>query len=651
MAVFIYLMMILPANWISIVKSIPNFIQERENFELDITDGEELHLDFQFNRDNLPYDIFDIAFNVLFWSFLGNIIIFAGVNIPFKLFFFKKRRNKPISPRITHYCQKYLNLSAYINSLIFFLSFMVINIILIINLLHLRNIDAPLVFLQFFRRFLFTSIFSTLVVSFFVFFWQNHRLQIKYLEYIFPKETLYKRMIKIKTISIKNLFLFSYLLIAAIPLVMILFSIFTNITVVQDHHSLDASQKELLLGPFYELIQRNPEVTRTFFDEVGELIYIDSINSIIMFFGIFTNLILSFTLSLFFITWTRERMIIPMHDLLDNIQHMAAGDQNLMTIVKTNDEMGQLTEGFNIMSEKISHNIQYITKQSEAYSRFVPTQFLDYLEKREILDVKLGDHTQQEMSILFSDIRSFTSISEKMDLFENFSFLNEYLGFMEPAISQNHGFIDKYIGDGIMALFPGSTDGALQAAIEMQQNLNQFNANRQSRKEDPIQIGIGIHTGKLMLGIIGGKNRMDSTVIADAVNISSRLEGLNKVYGTTILISEMTLFRLQDPDYLVYRFIDAVKMKGKTEPLSVFEVLNGEITEIRDKKLETKEDFELGFHYYQSKQFKRALYHFKKVYEKNKNDKAVKIHLRRCLNIIKYGLPDNWDGIESIGFK
>ncbi|MGB7440928.1 MAG: ATP-binding protein, partial [Coleofasciculaceae cyanobacterium] len=204
-----------------------------------------------------------------------------------------------------------------------------------------------------------------------------------------------------------------------------------------------------------------------------------------------------------------------------------------------------------------------LSKINVAYRRFVPHEFLEFLDRESIVEVQLGDSVQKEMTIMFSDIRSFTSLSEKMSPQENFDFINEYLKKVSPVIRKNQGFIDKYIGDAIMALFPKTADDALQAAIEIQRQVSIYNSERQAISKPPIAIGIGLHTGSLMLGTIGDEQRMESTVIADAVNLASRFEGLTKVYGAAILISGETLSRLSTPEKYAHRFLGKVKVKGK----------------------------------------------------------------------------------------
>ncbi len=265
---------------------------------------------------------------------------------------------------------------------------------------------------------------------------------------------------------------------------------------------------------------------------------------------------------------------------------------------------------------------------NEAFSRFVPSQFLQLLDKESIVDVRLGDQVQKEMSVLFSDIRDFTTLSESMTPQDNFKFINAYLSRMEPAIISNQGFINKYIGDGIMALFSGSADDALLAGIAMLQQLADYNQHRTNFGYAPISIGIGINTGSLMLGTVGGKNRMDSTAISDTVNLASRLEGLTKHYGVSLLISGQTLARLHNPMEYSIRFVEQVKVKGKSKAVAVFEVFDGDTIQIKEGKLATKTIFEEGLWLYHQHCFSEAAKRFKKVLSINPKDTVAQIYLK-----------------------
>ena len=328
-------------------------------------------------------------------------------------------------------------------------------------------------------------------------------------------------------------------------------------------------------------------------------------------------------------------------------------ENNLTTDAFTPDRF----ETLQLLSSQIAISIenarfyQEITDLNKAYERFVPHEFLRLLNKRSVVDVALGDQVEKEMSILFSDIRGFTALSEKMSPQENFNFINTYLSQMEPIITQHQGFIDKYIGDAIMALFPGQADDAVRASIAMLKQLVEYNQQRQTACLDPIAIGIGLNTGALMLGTVGGKNRMDGTVISDAVNLASRIEGLTKRYGTALLISETTYACLSAPDQYAIRTIDRVKVKGKSAPVTVYEVFDGDAPELIVLKLKTRDDFEQGLQHYRHKAFTEAIQYFKKMLAIYPEDTAAKIYLKRCEHFQQYGVAENWEGVDTLESK
>ncbi|MBP7283037.1 MAG: response regulator [Leptospiraceae bacterium] len=277
---------------------------------------------------------------------------------------------------------------------------------------------------------------------------------------------------------------------------------------------------------------------------------------------------------------------------------------------------------------------QHLTKVNEAYSRFVPNEFLSLLEKDSMLDVKLGDHIQKEMTILFSDIRQFTEMSERMTPQENFNFLNSYLEIIGPIIRKHNGFIDKYIGDAIMALFAGDPDNALQAAIEMQEELRLFNFERALNGLDPVKVGIGIHTGNLILGTIGEKERMEGTVIADAVNLASRIESLTKEYYTSILISEFSVRKMKDSKKFLLREIDYVVVKGKSNVITVLECFDVDPKDTAEKKKLSTPYLFAGLFNFQSGNYEEALQNFIAVQDISLEDPIPVLHIKRCQDIL-----------------
>ncbi|MBF0238157.1 MAG: response regulator [SAR324 cluster bacterium] len=292
----------------------------------------------------------------------------------------------------------------------------------------------------------------------------------------------------------------------------------------------------------------------------------------------------------------------------------------------------------------------YLSHTNRAYQRFVPHEFLELLDKESIVDVGLGECIQRHMSVMFADIRSFTSLSEQMTPIENFNFINSYLKRMEPIIWENHGFVDKYIGDEIMALFPQREEDAVNTGIQMLKTLADYNIHRSHNNYEPIKIGIGINSGSMMLGTIGGINRMESTVISDAVNLGARLQGLTKIYKTPLLISQTTFYTLVNT-HKHTRFIDQVKVKGKSDAVSVYEVFDADPPELFEGKCKTLKIFETAWLHYQHREFAEAARLFKECLTQTPGDETSRVFMERCEFLTHEGVKEGWDGIISLDTK
>ena len=251
-----------------------------------------------------------------------------------------------------------------------------------------------------------------------------------------------------------------------------------------------------------------------------------------------------------------------------------------------------------------------LARVNRSLERFVPRAFLGFLKKNTIEQIALGDSSAEEMAVLFVDVRAFSGLAESCTPEETFAFINEYLARVGPAVRAHGGFIDKYLGDGFMALFPDGSESAVLCALDVQARVAAYNVDREASGGKAIRVGIGAHTGRLMLGTIGEAERMDGTVISDAVNLASRLEGVAKAYDLGIAASERILADLPDPTAFRMRFIGKVKVKGKSEPVSVFDIYEGDPSELRSKKDLVRAAFERGIQAYYERRFgdARALF-------------------------------------------
>jgi len=566
---------------------------------------------------------FNLTITFLFRFLIVSFLLGLIFNLPFKIFFKKKRKYRRSSKKLYKFCRKFLLKVPLINASIIGASFVATLVYMFVLLKTPDSFNDDLtrnLFIQFF----FISLVATLLTILFVYFWQKHRVHIKYIEFVYSDDDLKKRIFSIKPGMIKNRLWVSSFMTTFLPLTIVIVYVFLSLTFVKDLGTIDKEQLKILYGNY-------AKITNFEFNFASDgLFFVNIIDSILMFMGIGTGIFVSFIYILFFVKWTTVDIVSPVKELLYNMHLTGEGKMDNYSIVRTNDEIGELTEEYNNMSRKLWEYFSNISKINESYYRFVPKQFLDFLGKESLVDIHLGDQVQKEMTVLFNDIRSFTELSERMTPKENFDYINHYLGYMEPVIRANHGFVDKYIGDSIMALFSERAEDAINAAIEMRINLIEFNQVMSQFGYDPIDFGIGIHTGNLMLGIVGGEARMQSTVISDAVNLASRLEGLTKIYSTSIIISQDTLIKIDNPGLYNYRFLDMVKVKGKKEKVYIFEILDGEPDHIKKLKIETKTLFGEALQIFKDKDYHKSLELFTQIFKINKFDTVAELYIQRC---------------------
>ena len=292
-----------------------------------------------------------------------------------------------------------------------------------------------------------------------------------------------------------------------------------------------------------------------------------------------------------------------------------------------------------------------LSKVNSAFGRFVPHEFLRSLGRERVVDIQLGDSVEKEVSVLFSDIRGYTALSEQMTPQENFRFLNAYLGRMGPAIQTNRGFVNQYYGDGIMALFTQGADDALKASLAMLDLLDRYNQERIEAGRAPIQTGIGLHTGPLMMGVIGDTLRLEAGVVSDTVNTAARMEGLTKHYQARIILSHEVLTRLRIPERQACRFLGKVQVKGRREPVGVYECFAADPPTPRQAKVDTLPDFEAALRHYFAQEFSLAVRHLGNILAQFPDDAVAQRYHRYALQHLHEGVPDNWTGVELMQEK
>jgi adenylate cyclase len=260
--------------------------------------------------------------------------------------------------------------------------------------------------------------------------------------------------------------------------------------------------------------------------------------------------------------------------------------------------------------------------------------------------LKLGGETRT-MTVLFCDLRGFTTLAHHLDPQALVALLNEYMTAMTEVIFAHDGVLDKYIGDAIMAFWnapmsqPDHAGRACETALAMLKRLQELQADWERRKVPALDLGIGINTGPMVVGNMGSRNRLAYTVLGDSVNVASRLEGLSKEYGTRIVIGEAT--RAAAGASFEYRFLDVVAVKGRSEPLAVYEVLSGAggLEAVRASVLET---YRRGIELYRARRWAEASGLFREILERAPGDGPSSLYLRRSLALQASPPPAEWDG-------
>ncbi|NJN72660.1 MAG: adenylate/guanylate cyclase domain-containing protein [Limnothrix sp. RL_2_0] len=301
----------------------------------------------------------------------------------------------------------------------------------------------------------------------------------------------------------------------------------------------------------------------------------------------------------------------------------------------------------------LEHVYHQLEETNHSYSRFVPFDYLDFLQKEKIMDVNLGDHVNREMSILFSDIRSFTPLAESMTPKENFDFINAYLQQLSPEIRNHRGLIVKFLGDGVMAIFPNSPEDALDSAIAQFYKLDIFNQERCKLDDQPIRIGLAIHSGKIMVGIVGEASRMQSDILSDSVNLTARLESLTKFYGVSLIISETVFWGIENHEKYDIHFLDRVIVKGKKMPISIYEVFNCDSETLKVAKRAAQTRFTQALEFYHLGKFLESRTMFDLLNSEYPEDRVFRIYIARLNQLVRDRVSNSlslqeqasWDGI------
>ena len=330
-------------------------------------------------------------------------------------------------------------------------------------------------------------------------------------------------------------------------------------------------------------------------------------------------------------------MLTAKNQIRDLVDGFSAGANDYLTKPFAKDEL--------LSRIKTQLNLRYI---NIATSKFVPSEFLRVLGKDHITDIRLGDYDEQQVTVLFTDIRGYTTLAEKMTPEDNFRFVNAYNKRMGPIIEEQKGFVNQYYGDGIMAIFSEVHGGAIHAAVNMQLAIQEYNVYREDTGKVPIRVGMGMHTGALIMGIIGYGARLSPATISDTVNTAARVESLTKHFGANILLSETTMSAIEDPTGFHFRLMGLVQMKGKKTAVRIYECFDGDEPDQRELKLKTLDVYEDAITRYFDRSFKETKSACEYILAENPGDVPAQRLLAKATAYLESGVPDDWAGIEEM---
>ncbi|WP_171056161.1 adenylate/guanylate cyclase domain-containing protein [Paenibacillus sinopodophylli] len=341
-------------------------------------------------------------------------------------------------------------------------------------------------------------------------------------------------------------------------------------------------------------------------------------------------------------------LLSSLRKLRKSVMEMANGNWDVRVNIRSQDEVGDLGEQFNRMAIHIRTYIKDITSFSEASHRFVPQQIFKYLGKKGITDIHLGDQVQQNMTVMVANIRSFHHLSKQLSPKQNFDFMNAFLKRFSPFVRTEEGLISKYLGAGFMALFPARNEDALRAAVSIRRELVSYNESLKSSGFAPVDLGMAIHKGPLMLGIVGEEQRMEGNVISDDVNITATLERMSDTMGASILVTRTFFEQLRAPERFRFRQLGRVRIEGKDEPIELIDVYEGDSDMERSLKDRTKVLFEKGIMLCQEGRFFDARETFIEVIKINRFDKAAKLYFYLCDEYYQKGSTEGWNGTLAV---
>lgn len=323
---------------------------------------------------------------------------------------------------------------------------------------------------------------------------------------------------------------------------------------------------------------------------------------------------------------TYKLLCRPLKKVEKAVYRLSDGKVNNMILVGGSKQFKEIEYGLNKINENYKQKENIIKQTNLEFEKFIPKQFLKFFGKNNILELELGNQVQKEVTTMFCEIKNSTNLSTSLSLEENFNFINSYLNLISPLIRKFGGFVDKYLGDGILAVF-STPESALNCSKSIFSAIETKNAHEQ--KLPDMTVGISINTGEVIFGVVGEEARKSLTVISDGVNIASKMCEINNFFSTSVVFSKRTLNALPYGFPIYYRYIGTLKDKNN-ELVSIFENLDVYERTKREKLHKTKQEFESAVRLYYNQDYEKAMQGFANVLNKVKQDGPAYVYYNLC---------------------
>lgn len=346
---------------------------------------------------------------------------------------------------------------------------------------------------------------------------------------------------------------------------------------------------------------------------------------------IYASIYLSFSLTVLIV------LIISLREL-KNIQfvakELALGKKNLNVEFEGALEFESLAKSLEGVQSVYKENDKKLSKKDNEYQKFIPKQYLKYFGVSNIVDLNVGDFVQTKLAVMFCDLRNSYFSSETLSLTDNFLLIKEFMSYVSSSVKNCDGFIDKYLGDGVIAIFD-DVKNAFDCANKIAKGLDYKNIV--SIGKEPINFGISLNVGNCVVGIVGEKKQKQFSVVSDVVNLCSRIESLNKLFGTRVLMTKAFMSELEND--ASFRYVGTINFDDLTSTIPLFESLDAYSNSKKLLMTKTLQDFESGVRYYEKNDFNKAKQYFANCIKTDKTDLLCKFYLTKSLETSPKNLP------------